>query len=473
MDIRTRYLLDPTLHAFFDVAVSLLAAGRISPPDLTNAALLATQIYAERLGLTKVERQALEQPLIRSARLRERADIIEWFLHPPGRLPDRIQILLRDKVFEEFIVSVRSGRHEGWARRGDEAQPAPAGELLPLALELARVSLAFGLVKRATAHPDGTPESDATHTVMLGIIAPEIARREGLDPVLASAFATVHDLPEVYALDTSTARGLTPEQREAKDSRETAARERLRTEIGADSWVMQLLERYEAQQEPEARLVRYVDKILPKLTHVQNGGLALRRIGLGARELVEKHHAQGRELAGRYPEFPVVRTLFEQACEAAERACIESPAARVDDASEAELVQLQREIEVRLVQLRAGRLGAPGVRDPDAPCEGYDPSERKLGVLADCETDGHYLCEGCCHRREDADGDGRYSVPPADGHFDRRAVAKGMFPTHIGPAGASYSDGTILAPACTDSAGRPVWADGTPLAPAGDEPEGA
>ena len=340
---------------------------------------------------------------------------------------------------------------EGWARRGDEGQPAPAGELLPRALELARVSLAFGLVQRATAHPDGTPESDATHTVMLGITAPELARREGLDPLLASAFAMVHDLPEVYALDTNTARGLTPEQREAKDSRETSARERLRTELGADSWVMQLLERYEAQREPEARLVRYVDKILPKLTHVQNGGLALRRIGLGARELVEKHHAQGRELAERYPEFSVVRTIFEQACEAAEQACIDGTAARLDAASEAELEQLQLAIDARLVQLRAGRLGAPGVRDPDSPCESYDPSERKLGVFADCETDGHYLCEGCCHRREVADDDDDQGEI---GHFDQRAVAKGMFPTHIGPAGASYSDGTILAPA-------------------GDEPEGA
>jgi hypothetical protein len=95
--------------------------------------------------------------------------------------------------------------------------------------------------------------------------------------------------------------------------------------------------------------------------------------------------------------------LFEQACEAAERACI--------DGSEASLEQLQREIDARLVQLRAGRLGAPGVRDPNAPCENYDPSD-KQGALANCETDGHYLCEGCCHRREGADGDGRYSVPP-------------------------------------------------------------
>jgi hypothetical protein len=31
------------------------------------------------------------------------------------------------------------------------------------------------------------------------------------------------------------------------------------------------------------------------------------------------------------------------------------------------------------------------------------------------------------------------------GHFDPRAVAKGMFPTHIGPRGAHYGDGTVLA----------------------------
>jgi hypothetical protein len=44
------------------------------------------------------------------------------------------------------------------------------------------------------------------------------------------------------------------------------------------------------------------------------------------------------------------------------------------------------------------RDGAPGVRDPNAPCADYDPVPRAEGSLAppgECEGDGHYLCAGC------------------------------------------------------------------------------
>ena len=46
-----------------------------------------------------------------------------------------------------------------------------------------------------------------------------------------------------------------------------------------------------------------------------------------------------------------------------------------------------------------GPLGEPGERDPDAPCEGYQPGIPGHG---DCESDGHYLCytdPGCVHFR--------------------------------------------------------------------------
>lgn len=50
------------------------------------------------------------------------------------------------------------------------------------------------------------------------------------------------------------------------------------------------------------------------------------------------------------------------------------------------------------------RFGAPGIRDPYAPCDLFDPVDRVrvLGVVQppweDCGTDGHYLCRECRHR---------------------------------------------------------------------------
>lgn len=36
--------------------------------------------------------------------------------------------------------------------------------------------------------------------------------------------------------------------------------------------------------------------------------------------------------------------------------------------------------------------GMLGVRDPDAPCEGFTPGDPGAGR---CDTDGHYLCWDC------------------------------------------------------------------------------
>jgi hypothetical protein len=44
---------------------------------------------------------------------------------------------------------------------------------------------------------------------------------------------------------------------------------------------------------------------------------------------------------------------------------------------------------------RPGRVGDPGVRDPDAPCTEFEPGE----PAGRCETDGHYMCRECVHGR--------------------------------------------------------------------------
>ena len=199
-------------------------------------------------------------------------------------------------------------------------------EQLQRALDIARLALAFGEVDRATAHPDGRPETDTTHTVMLALLAGELAELEvenlwTFNPRDVVALALVHDLVETFAGDTCTARGLTPEQAQVKEVREAAARQRIRELLGESSWVVRILDRYEAQETHEARFVRYLDKITPKLTHVLNGGRALRAIGMTFTEMRAKHEEQSAALAQQYPEFKATRALFDEACRLAEERC--------------------------------------------------------------------------------------------------------------------------------------------------------
>jgi hypothetical protein len=56
---------------------------------------------------------------------------------------------------------------------------------------------------------------------------------------------------------------------------------------------------------------------------------------------------------------------------------------------------------LHLTWMTRKRLGLPGLRDPKAPCTEYEPNVRRK-AMADCETDGHYLCSGCAWRKEDS-----------------------------------------------------------------------
>lgn len=43
-------------------------------------------------------------------------------------------------------------------------------------------------------------------------------------------------------------------------------------------------------------------------------------------------------------------------------------------------------------------VGVPFNRDPDNVCRVYEPGEARDDDWVKCQTDGHYLCEECCHR---------------------------------------------------------------------------
>lgn len=178
-------------------------------------------------------------------------------------------------------------------------------------MQIARIALAFGRIERATRHEDGRrPETDSDHACMLGLLACEIAPR-GLDRGLVAAYALVHNLPEVYAGDEQTL-VISPAAAEAKRAREADALRRLGGELGRGSWLADLMGSYELQRVPEARFVRLVDKVLPKLTHLLNGCAAALPLTDRA-GFVASQAAQLRQYEEEYPEFPGALALLRAA----------------------------------------------------------------------------------------------------------------------------------------------------------------
>jgi 5'-deoxynucleotidase YfbR-like HD superfamily hydrolase len=189
-------------------------------------------------------------------------------------------------------------------------------DLADALVDLGRLALAFGRIDRtAVYHPDRvTPESDTDHTVMLGWLACALASRcfPQLDVGLVAQFALVHDAPEVYAGDTPTLR-ITPAGRAAKAAREQAALTRLRGEFAARlPWFPGAIAAYERQILPEARFVRGLDKILPKIVHLLDGCTGLHEQRMDQAELTEVFNRQREDMTRYVGEFTTLMDLHAE-----------------------------------------------------------------------------------------------------------------------------------------------------------------
>jgi putative hydrolase of HD superfamily len=177
-------------------------------------------------------------------------------------------------------------------------------ETVQKTIELGRMLLQFGLTTRVTHHEDGqTLETDTTHTVMLGIMACAFAQRYAphLDRGKIAQYALVHDLAEVYALDTSTYGILSAEEISAKENREAAALERIRGEFASVyPWITDAIDSYERLDSPEAKFVKVVDKVLPKIVHILNQGATARSLGHDWQSTHEFIVHQYEKLSGSY-----------------------------------------------------------------------------------------------------------------------------------------------------------------------------
>lgn len=176
------------------------------------------------------------------------------------------------------------------------------------AIELGRIATRFARVERAPRMPDGRRETDVEHSFHLGLTAAEWAARfyPELDQGLISQFANVHDMVEVYTGDVWTFR-ISDEQRAIKEANEHVALERLLEELPA--YTADLLRRYEAQQEPEARFVRLVDKCVPGIINIvgyeASTFLTDHEVG-DVSVLVAERTKQVERLRQLFPEFPAI-----------------------------------------------------------------------------------------------------------------------------------------------------------------------
>lgn len=172
----------------------------------------------------------------------------------------------------------------------------------------------FALVERATQKVDGTKENDTEHSYMLGLIAVHLATKfyPDLDTGLVVKFALIHDAPEVIVGDTPTF-AITAEQRAAKESAEEAAAKELIASL-QKPWG-ELLERYEQQEEREARFVRLVDKMMPALMHIHGDGRATFKDSYGIKteeQFWAARDNRAQELRDQYPEFPEIHDVLEE-----------------------------------------------------------------------------------------------------------------------------------------------------------------
>jgi putative hydrolase of HD superfamily len=180
---------------------------------------------------------------------------------------------------------------------------------------LSGYALAFGRIDRTACwHPDGRPESDTDHTVMLAWIAPALADLlyPDLDTNLVCTFASLHDAVEVFAGDTPTLR-IDAAGRTAKAERERQAALRWWAEFqGSLPWIGEMICRYERQEEPEARFVRAADKCCPALTHMSNDCADIADFGLTAGEIEGNRTARRAEMAAYAGEFPAILDLRDE-----------------------------------------------------------------------------------------------------------------------------------------------------------------
>jgi putative hydrolase of HD superfamily len=147
---------------------------------------------------------------------------------------------------------------------------------------------------------------------MLAVVACAIAQEVAphLDRGKIAQYSVVHDLVEAYSGDVLSL-GISKEVREQKEQAERAALDRIRCEFKSLPWIASTIDEYESLVSEEARFVKVLDKVLPKLTHLLNDGAALREHGFTTEQAHRDHLRQYGQMWAKYPQEQALAVFYD------------------------------------------------------------------------------------------------------------------------------------------------------------------
>lgn len=187
-----------------------------------------------------------------------------------------------------------------------------------IALDLGKTAMMFSRVERVPRYADGERENNAEHSYMLQLVVPEViaALELPLDKGLAAQLAGVHDLIELLTGDVATF--LFDEAAQTnKEANEHSSLNELLAMLPPHT--ANLLARYEAQAEPEARFVRYIDKLLPVVVDIIGAGkkVMAEDYGISSLEALQLCHEKLhiRLVSMFNSEFPEIDIAHKLLCE--------------------------------------------------------------------------------------------------------------------------------------------------------------
>jgi len=149
-------------------------------------------------------------------------------------------------------------------------------------------------------------ENDAEHSYQLALVAWYIIDKEKLNLNLMKilSYAIAHDLVEIYAGDTYLFGDKS--KIDDKKEREAKALKQIEDEFPEFPSLGQLIEEYELQDSDEARFIYSLDKLLPVMNNVLDGGRIWHREKITyamVRESKDKKIAVSPEIEKYWEEF--------------------------------------------------------------------------------------------------------------------------------------------------------------------------